>query len=284
MSNATTAIETTTDAGTLKQFLSRDAVKARLAECAGKAMKPEALVRMALMAASRQPDLLQCTQESILRALMDAASMGIAPGGVMGRGYLVPRWNSKSQKKEAQFDPGWRGLSDIAKRSGAVKRIDAKVVYEGDAFDYVEGTEQMLRHVPTLDGERGGILAAYAIATFSDGEKQIEVMTRADLDKIRKSSAAKGGPWVDWPEEMSRKSAVRRLCKYLPYTPELEEALAKATEADVDDGHIEAPALSAIPSLPEGKRISLRGGKPSEPPPPPPEPTVDASTGEVIPF
>ena len=113
-----------------------------------------------------------------------------------------------------------------------MKKIDAKVVYANDEFEYEEGTEQKLKHVPTLEEDRGEIVAAYAIAKFADGEVQIEVLTKADIEKIRKSSASQGGPWSNWYDEMARKSAVRRLCKYLPYDPVLEKALDHATEVD----------------------------------------------------
>ena len=220
-------------APTLKAFLESPSALAKLSEVATRLMKPQDLVRLALMAASRQPDLLKCSHTSIIRALMDAAAMGIAPGGTMGRGYLVPRKNKQTQELEACFDPGWRGLCDIARRSGQVKRIDAKVVYASDHFEYEEGTSQTLKHVPSLGGsERGEIIASYAIAKFADGEMQIEVLPRADIEKIRAVSMAKSGPWAAWFEEMARKSAVRRLCKYLPYDPMLERALEHATEAE----------------------------------------------------
>jgi recombination protein RecT len=164
---------------------------------------------------------------------MDAATMGIMPGGTMGRGYLVPRKNKVTGTLEATFDPGYRGLIDIARRSGKVKAMDAKAVYQGDVFEYEEGLDKKLRHVPSLDAKtRGDIIAAYAIARFYEGDPQIEVLTRADIDKIRNSSASKNGPWLTWYEEMARKSAVRRICKFLPYDPVLEKAIELATAAE----------------------------------------------------
>jgi recombination protein RecT len=219
---------------TLRSFLEGDGAQAKLAEVASKFMQPADLVRLTLLAASRQPDLLKCSQTSILRALMDAATMGIMPGGTMGRGYLVPRKNKVTGTLEACFDPGYRGLIDIARRSGKVKAMDAKPVYQGDVFEYEEGLDKKLRHIPTLDAKiRGDIVAAYAIARFYEGDPQIEVLTRADIDKIRNSSASKSGPWATWYEEMARKSAVRRLCKLLPYDPVLERAIELATAAEV---------------------------------------------------
>jgi len=240
---------------TLKAYLESPTVKGKLAEVATRYLKPEDLVRFALMASSRQPDLLKCSHTSVLRALMDAAAMGIAPGGTMGRGYLVPRLNRKTGEMECTFDPGWRGLCDIARRGGKVKKIDAKVVYASDAFEYEEGTSQKLTHIPTLDAtERGEIVAAYAIAKFDDGEMQIEVLTRADIEKIRNVSMAKSGPWASWFEEMARKSAVRRLCKYLPYDPMLEKALDHAT--DVESGERTQPDPIESTNQPRAKSLA----------------------------
>jgi recombination protein RecT len=222
---------------TLKSFLESPAVKAKLAEVANKVMKPEDLIRMALMAISRNPDIAKCTQASIVRSLIDAAELGIQPGGTMGRGYLVPRKNTKVQPAvtECCFDPGWRGLIDVARRSGLIARIEAHVVYQKDVFRVAYGVESKIVHEPMLDGEAGPIVAAYAVAFFKDGTYQAEVLRKADIDKIRGSSASANGPWAKWYDEMARKSAVRRLCKYLPFDSLLEKALESATEADAED-------------------------------------------------
>lgn len=305
---------------TLAAFLNSPGARARLDKVATKYMQPEELVRLALMAASRNPELLNCVTHSILRALMDAAAVGIAPSGMMGRGYLVPRKNNKTGELEASFDPGWRGLADIAKRSGVVRRIDAKVVYEGDVFEYVEGTEQRIRHVPNLDlpdgdeeaaeHENRRIVCAYAIATFDNGEKQIEVLRKTDIERIRAFSASKAGPWGSWYDEMARKSAVRRLCKYLPYDPILERALDMATDVETgarttidmapkrvaaSTADLEArllaekpatvPAATATPSRAEvmARKIEPQAPAPAKPASIPP-PADTAQPGETCPF
>jgi recombination protein RecT len=233
----TNGIQRTTGGdATLKGFLESPQVRAKLAEVASSAMKPDDLIRMALMAASRQPELAKCSRSSIVRSLLDAAALGIKPGGLMGRGWLVPRWNKRTGELECAFDPGWRGLIDVARRSGEVRRVEAHVVYERDEFVIEHGLDTRLIHRPCLDGARGDIVAAYAVAWYRDGGRQLEVLLREDIDKIRRASASKSGPWVDWYDEMARKSAVRRLCKYLPYDPVLEDALEMATAAEQDDG------------------------------------------------
>jgi recombination protein RecT len=232
---------------TLRDFVQGPAVKQRLLDVSSKYLQPEEIVRCVLLAASRNPRLAECTQDSILKCMMEAAHMGIRPGGINGRGWLIPRENRKVQPHvmECTFDPGWRGLADIARRSKLVKRIEARIVHKMDEFREVEGTEPSVRHTP-YDGEEdpGPVVASYAIAYFPDGDLQFEVVRRRDLDKIRAVSASKTGPWEDWPEEMCRKSAVRRLCKYLPVDEELEYALEVATRAEVD-------ADGVVPELPD---------------------------------
>lgn len=240
---------------TLKAFLESPQAKAKLAEVATRHLRPEDLIRLALMAASRQPELMRCSHTSILRALLDAAAMGVAPGGVMGRGWIVPRKNRHTGELEACFDPGWRGLIDIARRSGAVKSIEAVAVYEADEFSIELGDEGKIVHRPALDVEdRGEVVAAYAVATFTDGSKQREFLTRADLNKIRNTSMAKSGPWKDWGEEMARKSAVRRLAKYLPYDPVLDRALEHAT--DVESGVRTVVDTTAAEKQPRAKALA----------------------------
>ena len=236
--------------GTLKDFLESDAVRAKLAQVANKVMKPEDLIRMALMAISRNPDIAKCTQASIVRSLIDAAELGIQPGGTMGRGYLVPRKNTKVQPAvtECCFDPGWRGLIDVARRSGLIARIEAHVVYQRDLFRVTYGVESKIVHEPVLEGDAGPIVAAYAVAFFKDGTYQAEVLRKADIDKIKGSSASQNGPWSKWYDEMARKSAVRRLCKYLPFDSLLEKALEKATDADIED-----PMVQDVDVVIEGK-------------------------------
>jgi recombination protein RecT len=276
-----------TGAGDLKSFLDSPAVRAKLAEAAGAAMKPEDLIRLTLVAASRSPDLVKCSRESILRSLMDAAALGIKPGGLMGRGYLVPRKNKKNGTVECCFDPGWRGLVDIARRSGQIRRIEAHAVFEKDIFTVERTPLTTVRHVPSEDPSPGQVRAAYAVAEFTGGEVQIEVLYRRDLDKIRRMGAD-NGPWSTWYDEMARKTAVRRLCKYLPYDPHVDEAMRIMDE---QDGDVEAALRTEdSPRVASIKKLTAKLQGASVLPPVEPadldeldEPEIDPETGEVVP-
>lgn len=226
----------------LKRLLTSEAFKKQIGEIAGKFMTPEAMIRLTLVATSRQPKLLECTPESILRCLMDAAVLKVRPGGIMGRGYLIPRWNNKIKKNEACFDPGYRGLADVARRSGQIKRISAGVVREKDECEFIQGTEEKIVHRMHMRGDRGDIVFAYAVAEFKDGGTQLEIIPKSDIEKIMAVSMSKDrdtgnpvGPWRDWEDEMCKKTATRRLCKWLPYDDDLEKAITLATKSDSAD-------------------------------------------------
>jgi hypothetical protein len=185
---------------------------------------------------------------------------------------------------EANFDPGWRGLVDIARRSGLIRSVEAHVVFQKDVFTLSYEPETRIVHVPSEDPHPGDVRAAWAVARLTSGEAQIEVMFRRDLDKIR-ALGADAGPWVDWYDEMARKSVVRRLCKYLPYHPDLDEAVRLADAADPVDfssrsaapttAHAPAPAAPlpafdaepGLPAIPAPEAGLGTAGAPREAPP-----------------
>ncbi len=198
-----------------------------------KHLTPERLARVALTAISSNPRLLECTRESLALALIEAGQLGLEPNGVMGQAYLVPYFNGKTKKYEAQFQVGYRGLIDLARRSGEVAKIEARVVREGDHFEYEYGLTPKLVHRPDPSGN-GEITHVYAIAWLRDADPIFEVMTRDQVEAIRRrSKAADSGPWVTDYEAMARKTVVKRLCKYLPLSPEAEAAIEADNRRDV---------------------------------------------------
>jgi len=217
---------------TIKDYLQQEKVKAAIASVLPQHMKPERLIKVALVAISRSPKLSQCTPDSILRSLMIAAELGLDPSGNLGQAYLVPYQNKYRGTYECQLIPGYRGLITLARRSGHIKAIEARVVRQKDLFRVKYGLEPELVHKPVLGGEKDReIVAAYAVAVLADGTKQFEVMSREEIDAIRsRSQAAEEGPWKTDYAEMAKKTVVRRLCKYLPLSP--EEPIAKALEVE----------------------------------------------------
>lgn len=216
-----------------------------------KHLTADRILKVTLAATSRTPKLLECTQSSILQSVMQAAQLGLEPGSPLGHAYLVPYYNKpKDQpgRMECQLIVGYRGLIDLARRSGQIDSIEARAVYEHDKFKVSYGLVQVLEHEPFLDGDPGQLVAVYALARIKSGLPQIEVMTRTQVDGIKaKSKASQYGPWVDHFDEMARKTVVRRLCKYLPLTVELADALEadERRETELDAGAFSTIAVES---------------------------------------
>lgn len=189
-------------------------------------LSAEKLIKVALLATSRTPLLLECTPSSILQSVMQAAQLGLEVNSPLGSAYLVPYRNKGVY--ECQLIPGYRGLVDLARRSGGILSVDARVVYDGDHLEVDYGTTPRIVHRPKLSGHRDtkNIIAVYATALMPDDVRQFEVMTKDEVDAVRaRSKAAASGPWVTDYAEMSRKTVVKRLAKYLPLSAELAAAI-----------------------------------------------------------
>ena len=191
-----------------------------IATSAAAGITPERLRGVALSAFTRNPDLWNCTPVSVARAIVEAAQLGLEPTGLMGGAYLVP------YRGECQLLIGYRGLVILARRSGEVARVEAHVVHANDSLAYEFGLAPRLQHVPALAGDPGRVTHAYAVAFFRDGGTQYDLMGADDIDAIRQRSRARdAGPWVTDYEEMAKKTVLRRLCKLLPLTVEVQSAL-----------------------------------------------------------
>ncbi|MCK7581139.1 MAG: recombination protein RecT [Chromatiales bacterium] len=201
----------------------RDSIAAALP----KHLTVERLSRVALGELRTNPKLLECAPASLMNAIVKASQLGLEVGSAMGHAYLVP------YKTECTLIIGYRGMIALARRSGEIQSITARVVYARDTFELEYGLEEKLRHVPSTDEDPGPVTHVYAVAKLKDGGIQYEVMTRAEVEAIRKRSRAGGsGPWVtDW-NEMARKTVMRRLFKYLPMSIEMADAMS--AEADDD--------------------------------------------------
>ena len=191
-----------------------------------KHMTAERLARIALTELRKTPALAQCNQMSFMGAIMQCAQLGLELGGALGHAYLIPYGQT------ATFILGYRGMIDLARRSGQMVSLTANIVYEHDDFNYQLGLSPDVHHVPA-DGERGNMTHVYAVANLKGGGVQFEVMSKYEVDKIRAGSkAGKSGPWVTHYEEMAKKTVIRRLFKYLPVSIEMSRAVGLDEQAE----------------------------------------------------
>lgn len=217
-------------AQTIKAYLDKMAPEIRRA--LPKHMDPDRLLRVSMTVIRTNPALLECTVPSLLAAVMQAAQLGLEPG-LLGHCYFVPFRNGKTGQMEVQFIVGYRGMIDLARRSGNIQSISAQIVYTNDLFRLKYGLEEELVHVPwhlredQPQTEPGKIRGAYMVAKFRDGGHYIHYMPIAEIEEHRKRSKTPDrGPWVTDYEEMCKKTVVRAGWKWLPISIEQMRAVA----------------------------------------------------------
>lgn len=239
----------------IKDDLMSDQFRTQMAMALPDHVKPDRMLRVILTSLRKNAELMQCTPESFFASVLTLAQLGLEPDDPRGQAHLVA-FNCKVRGRNGQPDRwqkecsviiGYRGYIDLSRRTGEVSNIRAEVVYEKDHFLYETGLTTRLEHRPTEDADPGAVRAAYAIATMKDGTLVEKVLWRRDIERARMASreGSKGsGPWRDWYPEMAAKTAVRRLMKTLPSSPNI--ALANM----VDESR-------AIPLKLDGKNLTL---------------------------
>ena len=237
---------------TLRDYLNDDRIKGQLELALPKWMSIDRLLRIVFTSTMKNPKLLDCTKESLLQSIMQCAQLGLEP--ILGRAYLIPYKNKKQingqwQKVlECQFQPGYQGLVDLARRSGQVKDVYAQVVYENDEFLIEYGTERKLSHKPHLGNNPGDPIGAYAVWESTDGLKSFEFMPLHEIYKRRDKSqayqfaesgnAGSGGSkkdsiWHVWEGEQMRKTVIKHSAKLQPASIEIMEAVELDDSADL---------------------------------------------------
>lgn len=252
-----------------------------------KHLSTDRLIRVTMTALRHNPKLLECTQASVLGSVIQAAQLGLETDGALGHAHLVPF------KKECQLIVGYRGMIDLARRSGQIQSISAHVVYENDTFGYAYGLEEKLEHAPTL-GKRGEPVAVYAVARLLGGGYQFEVLTMEQIAEAAKMSKSRRDdrPWATHWEEMARKTAIRRLFKYLPVSVELQKAvgLDDMAESGVSQG-LEAIVIDEDPPPPQkaldgvkNRLLEKQTKSPKPKPEPEPKTETQADPGDAQPL
>lgn len=182
-----------------------------------KGMDGDRIARLALTVVRQNPQLANASPASFAGALLTAAALGLEPG-VNGEAYLVP------YKRECQLIIGYQGYAKLFWQNPLARHIDAQAVYANDEFDYAYGTEPFLRHKPAK-GERGELVAYYAVASLSTGGSSFVVLSPDEVKKLRGGKVGTSGNIDDPMRWMERKTALRQLIKTLPRSTMLNHAL-----------------------------------------------------------
>ena len=198
--------------------------KPTLAQALPAGIAADRFMRVTMTAVQLQPELLDCERRSLFLACLRAANDGLMPDG--REGAFVVYKDKKRNTKTVSWLPMYFGLLKKVRNTGELISISANVVYERDHFDYELGDEERIVHKPAV-GERGKPIAAYAIAKLKGGGIEREVMDAEAIRQVQAVSRATSeeSPWNKWPDEMARKTVIRRLYKRLPSSTEMDRYL-----------------------------------------------------------
>lgn len=189
----------------------------------------ERMCRIAMTAISKNPKLAECSQNSFMGALLTSAQLGLECNTPLGQSYLLPFYNSKTKTLECEFQLGYQGLIDLCYRTKQYKTIQARIVYEGDDFTYEYGINENLIHRPKEQSTKP--IYVYAYYELINGAKSFEVMSWDAIMEYAKhySMAVQKGwtsPWTTAPEEMAKKTLLKKVLKYAPKAVEVAEAIS----------------------------------------------------------
>lgn len=205
--------------------------KDKFASALPSVITPERFARISANAVAGNPQLANCTKTSLIGALLCSAQAGLEPNTALGQAYIIP------YGKEAQFQISYKGLIELAHRSGQLKDISAHIVYENDTFEYELGLEPKLKHIPAMK-DRGEAVWVYAVYHLVSGGYGFEVMSVEDINKHRNKYSkvrSNSSPWVTAWEEMAKKTVVKKALKYAPMASDFVRASNQDEHtADID--------------------------------------------------
>lgn len=222
---------------TIKDYVKK--MQPEIAKALPSVMTPERFTRMLLSAISNNAKLAECTPQSFLGAMMNAAQLGLEPNTPLGQAYILPYKNKGVE--EAQFQIGYKGMIDLAYRSGEVELIQAQVVHENDHFECQYGLDPKLTHIPA-DSNRGEATKVYALFKTKAGGYGFEVMSMDDVrrhaQKYSKAYGSSFSPWKTNFEEMAKKTVLKKALKYAPMKSDFVHGIVQdetiKTEIDAD--------------------------------------------------
>jgi len=209
-----------------------DSQKELIRKALPKTITPDRMVSLFTMAIKSSPEIMSCSQASLIAAVIQTIQLGFLPIPSTGHIYYVPFNNRKKDGRvvrEVQFILGYKGMIELINRSRDAAILAAECVYENDGFEYSFGLNPTLIHKPVKEN-RGEIIGAYAIAKNKIVDEKLFVyLSKDEIEKVRSASKAGNSdysPWSKWYEEMAKKTAIKRLAKLLPLSIDIQKQLS----------------------------------------------------------
>lgn len=238
------------------------------ADVATKYLPPERLVKLAIVAITKMPDLQKVPAAEVVAELINCARLGLEPNVEGGR-WLLPfkRRTDGGDRYELVAVTDYRGLVDIARRSGEVVAIHADVRRANDLWEnWIDAGGATLVHLRhrRAESDRGDVLGAYAVVRLKNGEVQAAYLTLDEINSAKgrsRGASSEFSPWQRDFEAMAKKTAIRRLYNLLPKTPEVQAAREVLAEEEERDRAEPAPMVETVApaSRTEALKTKLRG-------------------------
>ncbi|MDN5982278.1 MAG: recombinase RecT [Lactococcus lactis] len=225
----------------ISNYLKQDNIMQQLSETLGRNSAP--LVTSALTAVANNYQLKDATPVSVYTSLMKAAALNLTVDPNLGFAYLVPyKRNFKENGQwvnvtEAQLQIGYKGLVQLALRSGQIKSVNTGTIYESEFKGYNKITGEFTIDETIIPDEDNDEVAGYFayVQLVNGGEvkqfsrkKQIEHFAKKyskaysyDLDNNKKSS-----PWSTEFNAMAEKTVLKQVLKFVPMSLEMQEAVS----------------------------------------------------------
>lgn len=240
---SSTQIKSKKAPSTIKDYI--NLYSKEIAKALPSVLTPERFSRMAMTAITKTPKLAECSPQSFIGSLLTAAQLGLEPNTPLGQAYLIPFYNGKKRIYECQFQVGYKGMIDLCNRSGEIKNIEAHIVYENDEFEFEYGLDSKLKHKPCMS-DKGAPVWVYALYRLNNGGYGFEVMSVDDCmaHGEKYSKAFNNSPWQTNPEEMMKKTVLKKVLKYAPVRSDFvkgtvaDETIQVADFGDTEDGEI----------------------------------------------
>jgi recombination protein RecT len=195
----------------------------------------EKFIRVVATAITSSSQIARADRKSLYQSALKCAQDGLLPDGREAAFVVFKSKDRQTNRyvERVQYMPMVYGIRKLIRNSGEVKDDICNAVFEKDEFRYwVDDAGEHIAHEPNIEvPDRGKVRAVYAIFKTLSGGVYTEVMTRDQIEKVRAvSKAANEGPWVNWFEEMARKTVIRRIAKRLPMSTDVERVLRRDDE------------------------------------------------------
>ena len=238
----------------LTAYLTQDAVKKQINSVVG-GKNGTRFISSIVSAVQTTPALQECSNSSILSAALLGEALNLSPSPQLGQYYMVPFKNKKKGTSEAQFQIGYKGLMQLAQRSGQYLDIDAIEIHEGEylgrdkftgkqKFEFIEDDDEReslpvigyLACFELLNGFRKSIYwSKRKMQEHADKYSNAFRLNVAELiaqGKIPESEMWKYSSfWYKNFDEMARKTMLRQL--FQKYGAPMSIDLVRAIDSDM---------------------------------------------------